>query len=84
MNRFTLTAVAILLIAPATASADDATQSGGNGAITAASKEHSQTIRIMRMGSQRSREGPAEYFTGPPGSTRCSQQKNRHAHQHPP
>jgi quercetin dioxygenase-like cupin family protein len=64
MNRFTLTAVAILVIAPATASADDATQSGGNGAITAASKEHSQTIRIMRMGSQRSREGPAEYFTG--------------------
>jgi quercetin dioxygenase-like cupin family protein len=64
MNLFTVAAMSLLVLASATVRADDATQSGANDAPAAASSEDSQTIRIVRSGSQPSREGPAEYFTG--------------------
>ena len=63
MYRFTLTAIAILGLAWSNVHAGDAPRPDAD-TISAASKEHSQTIRIMRRGSQPSRVGPAEYFTG--------------------
>jgi quercetin dioxygenase-like cupin family protein len=64
MNLFTATSISLLVLASATVRADDATQSGANDAPAVASNEESQTIRIVRSGSQPSRDGPAEYFTG--------------------
>ena len=64
MKLLTVTAISLLVLASAPARAADATQSGANDASAAASNEDSQTIRVVRSGSQRSREGPAEYFTG--------------------
>jgi len=64
MTLFPVTAIALVVLAAATASADDGSRSVGGDSSAVASNEDSPAIRIMRSGSQPSREGPGEYFTG--------------------
>ena len=56
MKRLTATVMSLSLVASAFAQT--------NEAESAASSEDSQTITITRSGSQPSREGPDQYFTG--------------------
>jgi quercetin dioxygenase-like cupin family protein len=64
MKLLTATAISLFLLATAPAHANEASASTGSGARPAVSNEDSQTITITRSGSQPSRKGPAEYFTG--------------------
>jgi 4-carboxymuconolactone decarboxylase len=61
-----LAAMLMSLSLPASASArtNQAGAASGSGAATARSGQERQTIRIARSGSQPSRQGPAENFTG--------------------
>jgi hypothetical protein len=58
------TVLSLGLIASASAHANQAGAASGSGAAPAASVQDAQTITITRGGSQPSRKGPAEYFTG--------------------
>jgi quercetin dioxygenase-like cupin family protein len=64
MKLLTVTALSLCLLSSAPAHASEATAASGSGARPAASSEHSQAMTITRNGSQPSRKGPAEYFTG--------------------
>jgi 4-carboxymuconolactone decarboxylase len=58
-----LLVAAVSLLASACAGANQATVTSGSYASSAADKD-AQTITITRSGSQLSRQGPAQYFTG--------------------
>src|SRR5215213_9788596 len=58
------TVISLSLIASASAQSDQAGAASGSGAIRAVPVQDPQTIKIMRSGSQHSRQGPAENFTG--------------------
>jgi quercetin dioxygenase-like cupin family protein len=64
MKPLAATVMSLFLLASASAHANQARAASGSGAPQAASSEDSQTIKITRSGSQPSRKGPAEYFTG--------------------
>jgi quercetin dioxygenase-like cupin family protein len=64
MKRLAATVMSLALLASASAYANQAGAASGSGAAPAASVQDAQTITIMRSGSQPSRKGPAEYFTG--------------------
>lgn len=63
MKLLATTVISLSLLASASAHANQAGAASGSGAAPAASGD-SQTITITRSGSQPSRKGPAEYFTG--------------------
>jgi quercetin dioxygenase-like cupin family protein len=63
MKLLATTVISLSLLASASAHAHQAGAASGSGAAPAASGD-SQTITITRSGSQPSRKGPAEYFTG--------------------
>ena len=63
MRRLAATFVSISLVAPASARANQAGEAPGAGAPPAASQD-SPKIVITRSGTQPSRKGPAENFTG--------------------
>jgi hypothetical protein len=58
------TVISLALLASASAHANQAGAASGAGAAPTASVQDAQTITITRSGSQPSRKGPAEYFTG--------------------
>jgi 4-carboxymuconolactone decarboxylase len=58
------TVVAFSLAAPASARTRQAAVASGSAAAPAAALQEAQTIRIARGGTQPSRQGPAENFTG--------------------
>jgi 4-carboxymuconolactone decarboxylase len=64
MNLLTATVISLALLASASAHANQAGAASGAGAAPTASVQDAQTITITRSGSQPSRQGPAEYFTG--------------------
>jgi quercetin dioxygenase-like cupin family protein len=64
MKRLATTVISLALLASASAHANQAGAAFGSGAALAASVQDAQTITITRSGSQPSRQGPAEYFTG--------------------
>jgi 4-carboxymuconolactone decarboxylase len=64
MKLLTATAISLFVLSAASAHATEATASSGAGGHPAVSHEDAQTITITRSGSQPSRKGPAEYFTG--------------------
>jgi quercetin dioxygenase-like cupin family protein len=64
MKPLAATVMALSLLASASAQANQARAASGSGAPPVASSEDSQTISITRSGSQPSRQGPAENFTG--------------------
>jgi quercetin dioxygenase-like cupin family protein len=64
MKLITATVISLLLLAWASAPANQARAALGSGASPVASSEDSQTISITRSGSQPSSKGPVEYFTG--------------------
>ncbi|MCI0529100.1 MAG: cupin domain-containing protein, partial [Nitrospira sp.] len=63
-GQIATTVMSLFLLAWASAQANQAGAASGSGAPPVASSEDSQTINITRSGSQPSRQGPAEYFTG--------------------
>jgi 4-carboxymuconolactone decarboxylase len=63
MKRLAATFVSVSLVAPASARANQAGEAPGAGAPPAASQD-SPKIVITRSGTQPSRKGPAENFTG--------------------
>jgi 4-carboxymuconolactone decarboxylase len=64
MRLVAATALSLALLAPASAHASEATAASGAGGHPAASNDASPAIVITRGGSQPSRQGPAENFTG--------------------
>jgi len=64
MQLLTATAIALFMFASASAHANQARATSSSDAPSVASSESSQTISITRSGSQSSRQGPAENFTG--------------------
>jgi quercetin dioxygenase-like cupin family protein len=64
MKLLATTVISLALLTAASAHANQAGAASGSGAAPAASVQDSQTITITRSGSQPSRKGPAEYFTG--------------------
>ncbi len=64
MKLLAATVMSLFLLAWASAQANQAGAASGSGAPPVASSEDSQTINITRSGSQPSRQGPAENFTG--------------------
>jgi len=64
MKLLAAAVMSLFLLAWASAHENQARAASGSGAPQVASNEDSQTIRIMRSGSQPSGKGPAEYFTG--------------------
>jgi 4-carboxymuconolactone decarboxylase len=64
MKLFAATVISLYLLTSAFAQTNQAGANSGSGATRAASVQDSQTIKITRSGSQSSRQGPAENFTG--------------------
>src|SRR5437016_946794 len=68
MKLFAATVITLSLLASVSSQASGQTSQGGAppgiGTATSASVQDSQTIKIARAGSQPSRKGPAENFTG--------------------
>jgi quercetin dioxygenase-like cupin family protein len=64
MNLLTAMVISLALLASASAHASQAGAASGAGAAPTASVQDAQAITITRSGSQPSRKGPAEYFTG--------------------
>jgi quercetin dioxygenase-like cupin family protein len=64
MNLLTATAIALVVLASASAHATEAPAASGAGGQPAVSHEDAQTITITRSGSQPSRKGVGQYFTG--------------------
>jgi len=64
MKLLAATVMSLLLLASAFAETNQPGTASGSGALPIASGQDSQTITITRSGSQPSRKGPAEYFTG--------------------
>ena len=64
MKLLAATVILFSQFASAYAQANQAGVASGSGAAPAASVQDSQTIKITRSGSQSSRQGPAENFTG--------------------
>ncbi len=64
MKLLAATVVLLSLLASACAHANQARAASGADAPSVASSDDSQTIKITRSGSQPSRQGPAENFTG--------------------
>jgi len=64
MRLLAATAILLALLVPASAHANEATASSGAGGRPATSNDASPAITITRSGSQPSRQGPAENFTG--------------------
>ncbi len=64
MKRIAATVTSLALLASAGAQTNQPQAASGTGAPPIASVQDSQTITITRSGSQLSRKGPAEYFTG--------------------
>lgn len=64
MKLLAATLISLSLLAPASAQTNQSGVASGTGAAQAASTQDSQPIIIMRSGSQPSRQGPAENFTG--------------------
>lgn len=64
MKLSVVTAISLVVLASATVQADDARRSGCGDASAAISSEDAQAVRVIRSGSQPSRQGPEEYFTG--------------------
>ena len=64
MKLLAATVMSLFLLASASTHVNQARAASESGAPLVASSEDSQTIRIMRSGSQPSGKGSAEYFTG--------------------
>ncbi|WP_334817130.1 (R)-mandelonitrile lyase [Nostoc sp.] len=64
MKLFTATALSLSLLASAKAGANQAKPASGLGTPPATTMQNPQMITITRSGSQPSRKGPAENFTG--------------------
>ena len=64
MKLIAATVMSLSLLASAPADTNQVTAASGSDTPSVASSEDSQKISIMRSGSQPSRKGPAEYFTG--------------------
>jgi 4-carboxymuconolactone decarboxylase len=64
MKLLAATALSLSLLASAFAQSNQAGAASGSGAAPSASAQDSQMIKITRRGSQPSRQGPAENFTG--------------------
>jgi quercetin dioxygenase-like cupin family protein len=64
MKRLAVTVMSLSRLASAFSHANQGGAVSGSGAASAASSESAQAIRITRSGSQPSRQGPAETFTG--------------------
>lgn len=64
MKLLAATITSLFLIASASSQPNQARAASESAAPPVASNEDSQTISITRSGSQPSRKGPAEYFTG--------------------
>lgn len=64
MKRLVATVVSMSLLASACSHSAPGRLVSGSEGTSAASSEASPTIKITRSGSQPSRQGPAEYFTG--------------------
>src|SRR5215208_791460 len=64
MKLLAATAISLCLLASASAQTNQAGAASGPDALTATSARGSQAIRITRRGTQPSRQGPAENFTG--------------------
>jgi 4-carboxymuconolactone decarboxylase len=65
MTLLAATVISLSLLASACSHAHQARAGSGSDAPSMASSADSQTIKITRSGSQASRQGPAENFTGP-------------------
>ena len=64
MKLLAATVISLSLLASASAQTNQAGAASGSGAAPAESVQDSQAIKITRGGSQPSRQGPAENFTG--------------------
>jgi quercetin dioxygenase-like cupin family protein len=64
MKLLVATVVSLSLLASACSHANQGRAVSSSDASSTASSENSQTIKITRSGSQPSRQGPAENFTG--------------------
>src|SRR3954452_2129753 len=64
MKLLAATALSLFLLASAFAQSNEADGASGAGAAPLAPAQDSQRIKIIRRGSQPSRQGPAENFTG--------------------
>jgi hypothetical protein len=64
MKLLAATASSLFLLASAFSQSSETGGASGPGAAPSALAQDSQTIKITRRGSQRSRQGPAENFTG--------------------
>jgi len=64
MKLLVATVMALSLLSSACSHANQGRAVSGSDAASAASSESSQAIKITRSGSQPSRQGPAENFTG--------------------
>jgi 4-carboxymuconolactone decarboxylase len=64
MKLLATTVISLALLASASAHANQAGAASGSGAAPAASVQDAQTITITRSGSQPSRKGPGENFSG--------------------
>jgi quercetin dioxygenase-like cupin family protein len=64
MNLFIATAISLVVLALAPAQASEAPAASGAGGHPAVSNADAQTITITRSGSQPSRKGASQYFTG--------------------
>ncbi len=64
MKLLIATVMSLSLLASACSHANQGKAVSGSGAASATSSESSQAIKITRSGSQPSRQGPAENFTG--------------------
>ena len=64
MKRLTVTIMFLSLLASACFHAEPGRAVSGSDASSTSSTEASRTIRVTRSGSQPSREGPAQNFTG--------------------
>ena len=78
MNPLTATFMTLALLAAPSTSASQATGASGPGTPPSPPVPDSQTIHITRSGSQPSRNGPAENFTGSVRIIRCSRRTSRH------
>jgi len=64
MKRLAVTVMSLSLLASACSHANQGTAVSRSAAASATSSESSQAIKITRSGSQPSRQGPPENFTG--------------------
>jgi ABC-type glycerol-3-phosphate transport system substrate-binding protein len=64
MKRLAATVMSLSLLASACAHANQAGAASGSDTPAVAASADAQTITITRSGSQPSRKGAAEYFTG--------------------